>query len=342
MDLARHASTLPPRAVVPFLAQQGVLRTAQLYDAGLDRRALAAEVRGGRLRRIRRGALTTGSLWRSSRSQSQHELAVRAVLLGLAGDPVVSHESAAVLHGLALARDPDLVSVTREGPVSSRVEAGVRHSRGTLAEGDVVEVRGLAVTSLARTAFDVARQAAIDVPAPLGPTRPVDGPDFRGLVTADAALGAGAARSELREVLERCRDWPGSRGAARCLLDADARAQSAGETLARLTFASVGLPADDLQVEVLVDGHRYFGDFAWRRWRVLGEFDGAVKYSRLLRPGETATDVLTAERRRELAIERAGWVVARFTWADLLDHALVRRRILEAVERAVRAGLAAA
>ena len=66
----------------------------------------------------------------------------------------------------------------------------------------------------------------------------------------------------------------------------------------------------------------------------MGEFDGKIKYGRLLRPGESTQDVLVRERQRELAIERAGWLVVRFTWSDVHDPELVRRRLTQAMARA--------
>ncbi|GMA86357.1 hypothetical protein GCM10025868_16070 [Angustibacter aerolatus] len=73
---------------------------------------------------------------------------------------------------------------------------------------------------------------------------------------------------------------------------------------------------------------------------MLGEFDGAVKYGRLLRPGQDVGDVVLAERRREQALERAGWVVVRFTWREVHDADLVGRRLAAAVQHAARRGLA--
>ena len=59
-------------------------------------------------------------------------------------------------------------------------------------------------------------------------------------------------------------------------------------------------------------------DFAWRRHRLLGEFDGRVKYGRLLRPGQTPEEVLWAEKLREDALRRTtGFGMERLVWADL-------------------------
>ncbi|GAA3610915.1 hypothetical protein [Microlunatus ginsengisoli] len=49
-----------------------------------------------------------------------------------------------------------------------------------------------------------------------------------------------------------------------------------------------------------------------------------MKYGELLRPGETAADVVLAERRREQAIRDQGWQVARWLWEDLYRPGAVR------------------
>jgi hypothetical protein len=107
-----------------------------------------------------------------------------------------------------------------------------------------------------------------------------------------------------------------------------------GESLSRLAFARAGWPPDVLQHEVRTDRGVFRTDFGWLEHGVLGEFDGRVKYGRLLRAGETASDVLVRERERELALERAGWVVVRFTWAEIHDVQLVRARLQAAFRRA--------
>ena len=48
------------------------------------------------------------------------------------------------------------------------------------------------------------------------------------------------------------------------------------------------------------------------------EFDGRVKYEKLLEPGQRASDVVIAEKRREDLIRRlTGWRCLRITWSDL-------------------------
>jgi very-short-patch-repair endonuclease len=58
---------------------------------------------------------------------------------------------------------------------------------------------------------------------------------------------------------------------------------------------------------------------------VLVEFDGATKYA----AGDRRA--LFAEKQREDALRRAGWVVVRLVWADLDHPERVRNRVLQAL-----------
>ncbi len=79
-----------------------------------------------------------------------------------------------------------------------------------------------------------------------------------------------------------------------------------------------GLPAPDLQVVVLDERGEFLGraDFGYRARKVLGEFDGRVKY-RIPRGIEDPGDVLFREKLREDNLRAAGWTVVRWVWADL-------------------------
>ena len=58
------------------------------------------------------------------------------------------------------------------------------------------------------------------------------------------------------------------------------------------------------------------------------EFDGKVKYERLLREGERASDVVVREKQREDMICRlTGWRCIRVVWADLYTREQTAARI---------------
>jgi hypothetical protein len=99
---------------------------------------------------------------------------------------------------------------------------------------------------------------------------------------------------------------------------ADAGAKSPGESRSRVAIVQAGLPAPVLQWEVLEDRRSLgFADFGWPWLRTVGEFDGEIKYGRLVRPGQAPGDVVFAEKRREDRMRDTGLGVARWTWDEL-------------------------
>jgi very-short-patch-repair endonuclease len=75
-------------------------------------------------------------------------------------------------------------------------------------------------------------------------------------------------------------------------------------------------------------------DFLWPGQRTVGEFDGKIKYGRLLKPGQSLDEVLYDEKLREDALRDLGWQVVRWRWQDLHRHGVLRDRVLRAFARA--------
>lgn len=314
------AAALPLPLAVLAERRHGVFSTGEALDVGLDSYELTRLVRRGICERLRRGWYVDAARYRAADDIGRHLLRARAVTAAMTTPHVLSHASAAAAHGLPL-YEIALDEVHLTHPLSARAtrhEAHVWHHCGDLDALEIMTVDGLGVTALARTAFDVARTCD-----PAG-----------ALVVADAALARGATLADYRAVLEHRADWPGSVKASHVLTRADGRSESVGESLSRLAFVHAGFPPDVLQLVVPTDRGEYRTDFGWVERGVLGEFDGKIKYGRLLADGETAADVLVRERERELALERAGWVVVRFTWAEIFDVRLVRARLEAAFRRA--------
>jgi hypothetical protein len=61
-------------------------------------------------------------------------------------------------------------------------------------------------------------------------------------------------------------------------------------------------------------------DFYWDDFRHLGEFDGKIKYQKLLRRGETPSDCVFREKRREDAMRADSRGMSRFVWADVMPR----------------------
>lgn len=178
---------------------------------------------------------------------------------------------------------------------------------------EIVFVGGIAVTSPARTIADIARRAPFE----------------QAVVIADTALHRHlTSPSELAAAVSRAVRWPGVPAARRVVEFADGRSESVGESRSRVAIARAGLPPPVPQWEVVRFGGCVLGrvDFAWPKLRLVGEFDGRVKYGRLLRPGQDPGDAVFAEKLREDAIRAEDLRFGRWTWTELDDFTLVAAR----------------
>jgi hypothetical protein len=283
---------------------------------GYDDRELRRLLRDGELTPIRRGAYLPGEA--PDDPEVRHLAQIAAAARQLGPGAVLSHQSAAVLHGWDLWRAPlQRVQVTRSRRTGGRVDPSVHVRAAPLDRCEVVEVGGLRVTSRARTAADLAR------------TLPAE----QAVVATDSALGGPLTKAELREALRRQKGWPGAPRARRVVEFADGRSGSVGESRSRWAITLAGIPAPDLQHEVRDHGGRHVGtvDFWWEARRLAGEFDGLVKYGRLLRPGRTAADAVVAEKLREDDLRDQDVQMVRWTWSDLSPFtttaARLRRRL---------------
>ena len=276
-------------------------------------------VRAGELARLRRGAYVDAIL--PADKGAVHRLLVRATMAGLRRPSVVSHQSAAVLHGLPLWDVPlDRVHVTRRPRAWNDTSAVLCCHVARLRDDEVMVVDGIEVTDPVRTALDLARSL----------------PHEAAVVAIDAALHIGALSHEvLRRRLFDIAGTPGSRSAARAVSAADGRSESVGESRSRVILHRWKLPPSALQFEIRSAGGIFLGrsDFAWEDWRLLGEFDGRLKYGRLLRPGQEAGDVVFEEKRREDAIRDEDWGMVRWTWSDLNRPDRLAARVRRARDR---------
>ena len=135
----------------------------------------------------------------------------------------------------------------------------------------------------------------------------------------DQALHRGlTTRDRLAAVADAKSGHPGAGRARRLFEFADGRSESVGESITRVQLRQLGLPPPDLQHEVVGADGRVVAraDFCFVELGVVVEFDGRVKYERLLRPGESSADVVYREKRREDAIRALGLGVVRLVWRD--------------------------
>jgi hypothetical protein len=298
-----------------------LLRRADAVAEGLTDGELARMVRKGDLVRLQRGAYLREEL---SEATAKHRAVVVATTAGLRVPGVVSHGSAAVLHGLPLWKVAlDHVHVTRRPPANGSGSARVHLHIARLPDDELTVIDGVPVTDLTRTVVDLAR------------TLPFES----AVVAADAALAMKKTSPEaLAECLRGMGSAPGTRRATRVIDFADALSESVGESRSRVLIHRLGLPAPDLQVRVRRPDNSVIGkcDFGWRDFRTLGEFDGRVKYGRLLRPGQTAGDAVFDEKVREDEMRDVGWQMARWTWSELSRPRAFENRLRRAFARGRR------
>ena len=273
---------------------------------------------------LRPGAYLAAEAASGLGARELHRAKIDAALCHAAKDAVVSHQSAAILHGIALWKPPPpAVQVTRAGPGGGQLRRQLHTHRARLDRDEVVDIDGRSVTAVPRTLVDLARALPFD----------------EGVVAVDHALHARLVSGRtLAEAVERASPRPGIRRARRTIRFADGASESVGESRSRVIIHCGGLPAPRCQMPIY-DRHGFVWarpDFAWEELGTLGEFDGAGKYGRSVPAGQTPGDVVYEEKLREDRLRDLGWTVVRWTWADLDRPEALVARISRALERGRR------
>ncbi|MBO0825451.1 MAG: type IV toxin-antitoxin system AbiEi family antitoxin domain-containing protein [Actinobacteria bacterium] len=281
----------------------GFATYGELLRSGLSRARIRTMVQRGELIKLSRGVYIASELADRMRILPAADTAIRAmaVLAGLRPGTVVSHGTAAELHGLdQLSRGEQLI-VTRPpgaGSRSSRKPGVVVHA-AQLPASQLGWRLGVPVTTVARTVIDLARTLGFQ----------------EGLVVADSALHQRlTSKNELSAVLADCGRWRGAKRAAEVVEFADRLAESVLESLARVVFRDLGLPRPELQVEITDSKGEFIGrvDFLWRRFRTIAEVDGALKYDDRSRA--------QAQLRRDKMLRAASYEVEHFTWREIMHE----------------------
>jgi hypothetical protein len=315
---------------------------AAALAAGFTRASLDAAVARGLLTRPHRGVISAPrvavdldaprSRPRSAREQRDDHLALlRATLVSIQNGVVATHDTAALVHGLARPASsvPDHLSLAAPDGAGYVGPSGRR--RGSpIPEHQIVEIDGLRLTSLARTAIDVARRRPL--PTALIPL------DSAARLLIAGWTGACAnelrhavrdpdlrdrARQQLSAALGECLGWAGTVGVRTALEHVDPASESALESRSRGWFIEAGLGALGPGTPVSCAGTTYWADFCNPQRRVIGEADGWGKY------GATADEVreaLEKEKARAQDLQGDGWILARWTSSDARRTVVSRMR----------------
>ncbi|MFZ5445827.1 MAG: DUF559 domain-containing protein [Myxococcota bacterium] len=221
-------------------------------------------------------------------TQQQHAV---AAWLGARG--VLSHRTAALLHGLELsAKEPLDVTVKHrvKGP------AGVKVYRRKLGAKETTELDGLRVTTVERTLFDLASC--------------VDSADLKALVTQ--ALRKQLTTLEALRKVAAWKGWPGVGALRKVLAELDGQGgptESALEDRVLELLEQAELPKPTVQKQVKAGKRRARLDFLYEAQRVVIEADGYAYHA----------DVKSfeADRQRRNALIARGYRVLQWTWRAL-------------------------
>lgn len=309
-----------------------------LLAEGWTVRQIERDLQQGRLERVTRGvyALSGAVLpWDTPQTYA-------ALLLRAGADAAVSFESAAAIRRLWLPFpvDPRIHISSTGRPVVD--DPLVRRHRTSWHDDDVDVLGGVRVTSIARTAVDLARgkpfpQALVPLDSAartLALGEAANSPAGRVLLSLPATwLRVEAALDQLRAAAERAAGGRGTRGLVRCLEHVDPRSESPYESWCRGELLSAGVRLGELGLEVRgASGRVYYADFAWPSLRLIAEADGIEKYGNDPR---TVRERVMAERHRQRDLEDAGWVFVRWTAGEqaVVFTARVARALATATAR---------
>ncbi|HEY3713565.1 MAG TPA: DUF559 domain-containing protein [Jatrophihabitantaceae bacterium] len=284
-----------PSAAVRLAARQGfVIMRSQARELSLSDAEVRRLVRAEAWWSPRNGVLAVHA--RPHLRRERAALAASAAVAARA-HTVVSHRSAAVLHGLPTITVPTRPELTRRTDASTGRRDRLHVHRATLIDAQITRWFGAPVSTVARTVADLARTGV-----------------EHGLIAADAALHERlVTTAELATEIAFCAGWPGALAARAVLALASPLAESPLESLTRLCLRDGGLPDPERQVRVVDpdDGWQCRVDMLWPAQRVVVEADGRLKY----RDSE-----LWREKLRQERLERLGYRVIRVLWDDVMNH----------------------
>lgn len=303
-----------------------IVLVRDLADPHATRHQLARAVHAGSEHRLARGAYLPTALWQRLDKREQYLARIRAVA-GTRRSPIVlSHWSAAALHGLpVMGTWPQAVHAAVPPASGGRSRGAVVKHAVRLSDEDITTVDGLLVTSPARTAIDLATVGSF-VDGVLAVDRVLH------VNRRDRSSAPMATKAELMEVWKRAQPFKGHKRSLKVIDFGVTAAGSALESVSRVNMMVIGCPKPLLQTSYS-DYQGFIGDvdFDWPDFGVVGEADGAVKYfDPRYRSGRTAEQVLLDEKDRHDRLAALPKRVTRWRWSVGANPAQLRARLFQA------------
>jgi hypothetical protein len=248
---------------------------------------------------------------------------------------VISGPAASILRGQPIpGASIPVITATRAGAVNfDGPDLRLRGSALPPHHRDIVD--GVPVTSLERTAIDVARgqllpsallvldAAARQIVARESSAR---GEALRYIVLDPRFIESSIGRLErtLRELF----GWPGTVAVREALPLVRPSSESPAESISRGWFLEASLGHLGPGTPVIVGSRTYWADFCDERRRIIGEVDGWAKYGN---DADSIRAALTSERSRQRALESDDWRLVRWTITE--GRAAVVSRMSRALGR---------
>ena len=200
---AGDGSHRPATVAAPFRRSPPLLRRSDLLTRGWTDGEIRRARDEGSIIALGPGVYVDATEWQRLDPPGRYLATLAGAVGSLSGRPVVSHWSAAVVHGIiGVPAGRPRVDITRAAPSKSRQGTTVRFHRGTLDPADVVAAGALLVTSAPRTVLDCV------IALPVGPATSLI---RRGLA------GGSVTAAELRDGLGHYRRMPGVRSVGAAL-----------------------------------------------------------------------------------------------------------------------------
>jgi hypothetical protein len=258
--------------------------------------------------RVRRGVYFSAAEWARLDGRRRHLLSVIAVMQQGRSPALVSGPSAGALWGLPFASEwPADVSLLVPMANGGSSEPGVRRSVASTSSAVADQVEGIPVTTLARTALDMARTEEF----------------ARAVAILDRAIWREGAvvttQAKLEEERLLARFARRDAHLARAVAFASPLSDSPYESMCRAVIHELGFAPPLLQAELRDADGLIRPDFLWPGIAA-AEFDGKVKYTRDDYTGGDPSEVVWREKRREDRLRRMVPSVVRIVAADVHDH----------------------
>jgi hypothetical protein len=274
-------------------AQHSLVSVRQMYECGATKTWIWRRAADGFI--IRDGP----DVYRMPGVRETFPMRAMSAVLSARGPALVSHRSAAFLHGIEPVLEPVTLEITVPRHRRPRRRAGIRvHESLAFDLAEPAEREGIPVTGMARTILDCA-------PVFQRPVRLLDDALRQRTVTWPELwrcyLSHNVAGRNVRPFRE-------------ILLQRDGNSPPVGEFASRMgeMVVAAGLPGPVFEHRVIVDGHEYYLDLAWPERMVAVECNDAGSHHT---PKAFRRDPMKRNR-----CERVGWLYLEFTWWDMVDN----------------------